>query len=292
LKYVNIYPNSLVVPDKRAAGVATGFSGGIDSYCVLADHYFPLTPSSCKITHLLFNNVGSHGKGGEALFRRRLNRLLPIAERIGLPLLIVDSNLDTFYRPSFKFHKTHTPRNASVALLLQGGLGRYMYASSYSFSDVRVEPTDYLAHFDAMALPLMSTEVLEACSVGGEYTRVEKTCRVADVRESYRTLDVCAKARYQGRHINCSRCSKCMRTLVTLEVLGRIDRYSDCFDLDAYEQSKSKYIGKVLASRDPYSREIRLSARERGHSFPLSSYLYTPVYYLYRRMMGRPDKVL
>jgi hypothetical protein len=295
LKYVNIYPNSLSVLDNRAAGVATGFSGGIDSYCVLADYYFSLAPFSCKVTHLLFNNVGSQGAGGEALFRKRFNRLAPIAERIGLPLLMVDSNLDDFYSihgPNFAFQQTHTPRTVSVALMLQGGIGRYLFASAFSYPDVRVGPTNGMGYSDPVALPLISTEVLDACSVGSEYTRVQKTRRVADIRESYSMLDVCGKPTYQGGHINCSRCFKCMRTLVTLEMLGLIDRYSDCFDLDVYEQFKSKYIGKVLTSRNPFPREIRLSARERGHSFPLSSYFYAPVHYAYRKIKGKPDKSL
>ncbi len=52
------------VASPRPSGVATGFSAGIDSYCVLADYHYPRAPSGLQVTHLLFNNVGPHGAGG------------------------------------------------------------------------------------------------------------------------------------------------------------------------------------------------------------------------------------
>lgn len=125
LHQVSIYPMNLKCEqEKSASGVATGFSGGIDSYCTLADHYYSDIPKRFKITHLLFNNVGSHGSGGEQLFRKRFERLMPVVERTGLPFVMINSNLDLFYSNKIGFQQTHTLRNASVALLLQGGIGR------------------------------------------------------------------------------------------------------------------------------------------------------------------------
>lgn len=165
-----------------ASGVAIGFSGGIDSYCALADHYYSDIPERFKITHLLFNNVGSHGTDGERLFRKRFERLAPSAERIGLPLLMINSNLDSFMPKNLGFQKTHTMRNASVAHLLQGGIGRYMYTSTYKYSDMFIGPTYDTAYSDLATLPLLSTDTLDAFSVGSEYSRVQKTLRVAELR--------------------------------------------------------------------------------------------------------------
>src|SRR5690606_21978448 len=63
LTIVKIYPSKINSNQFNAKGVATGFSAGIDSFSVLADHYYHSTSQNYTITHLLFNNVGSHGSG-------------------------------------------------------------------------------------------------------------------------------------------------------------------------------------------------------------------------------------
>ncbi|AUT01633.1 hypothetical protein CLI64_15260 [Nostoc sp. CENA543] len=272
LRLVNVYPSDVQVASLRADGVATGFSAGIDSFSVLADHHYKQNvPPGFRVTHLLYNNVGSHGGGAERLFRERYARLKPmVAERIQLPFIAVNSNLDSFYK-GFNFRQTHTPRNASVALLLQRGIGRFMYASAYTYTDIYIGASNGMGYSDAVTLPLMSTEVLDAFSVDSEYTRVEKTIRVANIEDSYQTLDVCVHA---DRAYNCSTCFKCMRTLLTLEIAGSIEHYANIFDLKAYAQEREKYIAyKVLQSNDPLIREIVSFAQERNFKFPLSSRL-------------------
>ena len=73
LYLVKIYPATIKPSIKeKEYGVATGFSGGIDSFCVIADHYYSNdVPEGFRLTHLLFNNVGSHGSGeeGRTLFK-------------------------------------------------------------------------------------------------------------------------------------------------------------------------------------------------------------------------------
>ena len=274
LRQVTIYPEDVCCGQAEPVpGVATGFSGGIDSYCVLADHYYSNISERFKVTHLLFNNVGSHGSGGERLFRERHKRLLPTAELLGLPLLMINSNLDAFYGKTLLFQQTHTLRNVSAALLLQGGIGCYMYASTYNYSATFVGPTYDMAYSDTITLPLLSTETLDAFSVGGEYTRVEKTLRVAEVSDSYATLDVCVNAHNTSGHPNCSTCWKCLRTLATLEIAGYLDRYSTSFDLIAYKRRRNRYFATLLGSHNPLLREIVQFATERNYSFPTSSRL-------------------
>lgn len=272
LNMVKIYPESVRSEQGTSvSGVATGFSGGIDSYCALADHYYSDISERFKVTHLLFNNVGSHGKGGEQLFRKRFERLAPVTERIGLPLLMINSNLNLFYDKKLGFQQTHTMRNASVALVLQGGIGRFMYASGCKYSDVFVGPTHDTAYSDLITLPLLSSDRLDAFSIGSEYSRVQKTLRVAEVSDSYGTLDVCVNSKHINQYINCSKCWKCLRTLTTLEIAGYLERYSDSFDLNIYHMHKKAYFTKLLKARDPLSKEIVEFAHSKNFSFPLSS---------------------
>lgn len=148
-----------------------------------------------------------------------------------------------------------------------------MYASAYKYSEAFVGPTNDLAYNDLITLPLLSTDTLDAFSVGSEYSRVQKTLRVAELPDSYGTLDVCVNTSNSSSHTNCSKCWKCLRTLATLEIAGYLERYSDSFDLDIYKSQREQYFATVLGSHDPLLREIVELANERSFSFPLSSRL-------------------
>jgi hypothetical protein len=290
LHQIKIHPKAIrSTQSSRALGVATGFSAGIDSYSVLVDHYFEEKLEGFKVSHLLYNNVGSHGSGGTQLFEKRARRLQPLAERMGLPFLMVNSNLNSFYGRGLNFQLTHTPRNASVALLLQNGVGRFLYASAYSYSDVFVGPTYDMAYSDPITLPLLSTENLDAFSVGSNSSRVEKTLRVANVPESYSSLDICVIADHVGEKVNCSECWKCLRTMATLEISGLQERYSAVFDLGKYKSQRIMYFAILLDSSDPLLREIVKFAKDRKYKFPILSYL---VHYLHIYPINRLFKTI
>lgn len=277
VKPIKIYPNELLTNfSNQKGGVATGLSGGIDSYCTLGDHYFFDVTPSYKLTHLLFNNVGSHGVGREELFKIRSTEVKKIADCIGLPLITTNSNMDSFYSEKLGFPQTHTPRNVAVSLLLQGGISKFLYSSGVRFLDQFVGESKYMGYSDSIALPLLSTEKIEAISVGGEYTRVEKTLRVAKIPISYETLDVCVRGdRNEKNERNCSYCEKCMRTLLTLEISGDIERYKDSFNLNTYRRLKSKYIAdEVLKKSDPFVKEIKQFAKSKNFKFPVISSIY------------------
>lgn len=259
-------------PD-QASGVATGFSAGIDSFCVLADHYYASgVPDGFSISHLLYNNVGSHGSGGEHLFRKRCARIRPLTDRIGLPFVAVNSNVSAFYdHNTLGFQRTHTPRNVSVSLLLQKKFGKFLYGSTYRYDETYVGNTYDIAYSDPVCLPLTSTGALDAISVGGEYTRVEKTLKVVDLEDSYYFLDVCVDPEDVG---NCSTCWKCVRTILTLDIAGVLDRYEQVFDLEAYRENRNLYIARKLLSDDPLDREVVSFAREENFTIPIGAYGY------------------
>jgi len=193
-----------------AAGVGTGFSAGIDSYTTLRDHHFSAeTPAAYRVTHLLFNNVGSHGPGdqGHRLFQQRLSHVLQPAERMGLPLISVDSNLDDFYG-SLDFLQTHTLRNASVAFLLQDLLGTFLYSSGVEFHRVSVHESTRISVLDPVLLPMLTTPAIALRSVGSEYRRVQKVVLISELPETWHSLDVCAVPTEAGT--NCSVCFKCL----------------------------------------------------------------------------------
>ena len=261
------------------SGVVTGLSGGIDSFTVLADHFYQPRVKATTITHFLYNNVGSHGFGGRELFRARRKALAPLFDRLGLPVITVDSNLGEFYA-GFKFQQTHTLRNVSVPLILGKGFRTFLYASGLPYAQISISPTYDMACADPIILGALSTPALAMHSAGAEYTKIEKTAKVAEIEDSYEFLDVCVNTK-SGE--NCGVCWKCKRTLLTLHMLGKLEKYSAVFPLDRYLAAERAFIGEVCRSDDVLLREI--AAFETVSSFKFPAYLkYRGV--LKRRLKG------
>ena len=63
LRMVAIDARTTLTAGPAAAGVATGFSAGVDSFAVLAEHHFASVAPSLRLTHLTFFNVGAMGSG-------------------------------------------------------------------------------------------------------------------------------------------------------------------------------------------------------------------------------------
>jgi hypothetical protein len=270
LRPVRVVARREVSPGERGQGVATGFSAGVDSYALLADHFYDQSvPPSLRVTHLLFNNTGSHDDAGDAahaLFVDRYERASRVADKIGLPLIPVDSNLTEVYAMTgWNFQQTHTPRNASVAFLLQRGFGTWLYASSVSLEQLHVGPHFDTSSTDPIALPLLSTGSLQLESDGGQRSRFDKTLRIAEIPDTYWSLDVCVVGDLGG---NCSRCFKCLRTLAALEIGGVIDRYAEVFDLKTWEREREQYLAFIRVSRDKLVKEMVPEAKKRGFDLP------------------------
>lgn len=254
----------------RPTGVGTGFSAGIDSFAALRDHFFDETRAGYRITHLLFNNVGSHGDrdfdGARRLFEQRYEAVRGYPQELGLDLIKVDSNLSDLLRMDFQ--TTHTPRNFSVVLLLQKLFGRYYYASTYRYRDCFVGAAYDMAFADPFTVHLLSTETLDCVSTGGQLTRVQKTQRVAGAPGAERWLNVCTNVEAGGR--NCATCAKCCRTLLTLEMLGALEPFGAIFDLGAWRKVRNRFVSSEILngrSRSPFSREIREHATTAGFRF-------------------------
>lgn len=267
LHAIKILPSSLIESSFPAMGVAGGFSGGIDSFSAIVDHYVKEKTPGYKISHFLFHNVGSHGdknyRDARTLFRQRYDALKLYPELLNIPFVPVDSNIHEIVPTEFV--KTYITLNASVPLVLQNQFQRYFYASSYKYEDCGVSQTDIVGRFDPMAFHMLSTEILDCVSTGGQMSRVEKTRVVADYEPSYLFLNVCIDPSFEGR--NCSACVKCCRTLLTLEMFGLAELYTEVFNLERFKQVRRQYIkNNVLpAKKGGFEYEILELARDIGN---------------------------
>ena len=237
-------------------GVVTGFSGGVDSFATLMEYALaPEVPAGMRVTHLVNNNVGAHGVGSDALWDARCSALAPVANELGLPFIRVDSNLDIHFS-QMGFVETVTFRNAAVAHLLGGGMGRSYHASEGTYRNVRMPPP----HGDiglagAMTFPLLSTPALTLESTSSGQSRIERTLALAGTPYA-RYLDVCTDAD-PARATNCSRCWKCMRTMLTLDIAGRLDEFlPTVFRREPYLARRADYYPELLASDEPNDIEL------------------------------------
>ena len=262
---IKIIPSSLTDAPSGGNGVATGFSGGIDSFATVVQHWAREESPSHKVSHFLFHNAGSHSTGdpeaARRLFHQRYATLKPFAQEAEIPFVPVDSNVSEIF--PIDFIRMHPTLNASIPLVLQNQFHRYFYASTYKYADCGVNKTDDIARFDPMAFHLLSTEGLDCVSTGCQMSRVEKTRLVASYEASRRHLNVCVDPAFEGR--NCSVCFKCARTLLTLELLGCADAYQDVFDLNKFRQIRMKYLLKCLRYKPgSFEAEIAELIRQKG----------------------------
>jgi hypothetical protein len=226
-------------------------------------------PDELRITHLLSNNVGAHGAGGHALWQARFRALLPVATQLQLPFIMVDSNLEAHY-PRMGFFETVTFRNAAVAHLLAGGIGRLHYASGEAFRSVRIPTDGDIGTVDTMSLPLLSTFGLSLDSANSDMSRVEKTLALID-NPYAQYLDVCVDAD-ATRNVNCSRCWKCMRAMFTLEVAGVLDQFTPTpFSREPYDRARGAFVAGLLADDRANYRDVVDFADSRGWKWGLAT---------------------
>lgn len=233
--------DNTILPSKGAVG--TGISCGVDSLHAIANHLDSIYPNHV-ITHVTFNNVGSHGEGEAArkLYLSRIERPRQFAEDMGYTFVASDSNLmDVIEQSHFK---THTYSSMFPVFCLQKLFSIYYYASGgYKFNefDLKDKPQLCCGSYELLSLPIFSTPNITICSDGMGLTRMGKIKQIINYKPSYRYLNVCLE---EGD--NCGHCEKCVRTLLGLDALGVVDRYKEVFNVDYYHSHKKWYLQQML----------------------------------------------
>lgn len=272
----------------KAKGVGCGCSLGVDSLSSFLKHYGNNVMDGYKVTHLTLFNSGQLGdydlEGVEENFRKSVEELKPFSKAVNLPILAVNSNLNSFYRYSgVSLLQSFVNRTVSCALALQKLFGKYVYASSYTIKQFNFSTVDQ-SHMEATYAPLFSTENMELILSNPMLTRVEKTEFISKSPLTPRFLQVCWAEQtaleiwhntkfLEGKtKKNCGWCDKCLRTLLTLEVLGRnLEEYGEQFELSKYYEHREKYIEKVFKqykSNIFYEEMVELMI---ARDYPLSS---------------------
>lgn len=240
-------------PIANHGAVGTGISRGVDSLHALASQSSDSYPRH-RITHLLFNNVGSHGEGdeGRKLFNERADTSRRFAGDNNLRIIVTDSNLmDVIKQNHFK---SHTYSSLFPVFCLQKLFSIYYYASSgYKYHEFTLADKENTGpgSYEFISLPLLSTENIRIYSEGESKSRLDKLKTVVNYAPAYDYLEVCLTSSH-----NCSKCEKCARTLLALDALGALERFSKVFDTEYYHAHKKEYLTR-----------LRYQAKQGNHDY-------------------------
>lgn len=255
--------------ETQGNAVLTGFSAGVDSFSVVVDHLLTPVRADFRLTHFLFNDVGSYGTNEQSRYAERLSDIRNSAAPLKLPVIGVQSNLNAFYLDT-QFGMTHSLRNVAVAMLLQKAAGKFLYALGDHIRESGVRTDGVIARADPISLPMLSTETFKAIPAGGQYSRLDKTIQISEHAITYDRLDICIDPFASRTPRNCGKCYKCVFTMAALEAHGVLNLYKDCFNISAYKRGRMKQIARFALTRNSYWKEVSDYARQVGFRFPFS----------------------
>lgn len=276
--------------------VGTGYSGGVDSFCTIYDHFETEKDFEYKINTLFFFNVGQYP--GKDLQERRKKALQYFdnsklfAEEVGLNCIFVDSNMFDYYLPAWEYDAGPMCR-ISCILLFEKVLTRYYLAGSFHYLQQNSFGHKSLSIVaDEFIYNILTPHNIDLIIDGNQYFRSEKVERIAGYEPATRHLNVCVNPNINVlEDKNCSVCHKCLRTLIVLESLGELDRFGRIFHLDKYKKVRREYISRTALEygHGSYATENVDFARAHGIKFP--SKFGAWLYLLPIRLRGKMKRI-
>ncbi len=203
-------PARAPAPPAAGRGVATFFSGGVDSWSVVSQ--YP------EVTHLVFVRGLDLVERPTAFVDDVERRLRTAAAALGKTLYVVDTNVRELSDRLLPWNVYFASPLAAVALLLAPLFERMLITGDTDYATTVGHGVDPLVDH------LWSTEELEIAHACGRFSRVERTGLIADDPVAQQALRVCWE-NLDGAY-NCGRCRKCLATTITLEALGKRELFS------------------------------------------------------------------
>ncbi len=241
-------------PLPMGEGVGTGLSCGVDSLHVI-NYYTSYRLEQYNLTHLCINDVGAFGnhlywKVGEKNVRKNsYERARKAAKDIGLPLIETESNVAKALRLNHIL--THSFSSAFAILCMKKLWRCYYYASAGEdfLTDFTIRDwyNSKPATYEPLLLRVISTPSLRFYSAGEIESRLDKISEIAD-------YDIARKYLYSCTWDieNCGVCKKCIRNLTSLDALGKLENFSEIYDLKHYRKHKDYHMWRVYDNKDEW----------------------------------------
>jgi hypothetical protein len=236
-----ITAETIVEPIKSEGGVATGISLGLDSFTTIAEHY-NTKYGNLNLTHLFTFNNGVVGgfyqkNNWDFVASKIFKNEQKVCEELGLPLVQVNTNLHSLYKTRVDFYATYW---LSMMVLSMNKLISTYFISSNGEDFSQFKCVDTIAQdcatYDFLIIYAFSTNGLRLLSGGGEKDRMEKMQVVSEFPLGRKYLQSCLTQYY-----NCMRCQKCKRNLVTMDALGKLEEFSEVYDIAYYRDNLRYY---------------------------------------------------
>jgi hypothetical protein len=198
----------------RGRARAACFSRGVDSYYTVLAGRKPA--SEPGLTHLLYSGTIDFMDAAERPQRERaLAATARAAEDVGVPLLVVYTNLRGFHEGYAGWIHGYAQALAAVGHALSGLLGELRISTAYH----RSQGLPWASH-PSLAGPL-SSESMTVRHVGSDVRRIDKVRAIGTDGSALRHLRVCIVPESER---NCGRCEKCLRTMLELHAAGALER--------------------------------------------------------------------
>src|SRR5579864_621218 len=198
-------PRSARPPPSR--GVASFFSGGIDSFYTVLTHLD-------EISHLIAVGGFDVPFGNGALWEKIIGPLRQAAAQLGKPLIEVRTDLRSFTDKYLSWEDAHGAAMASIALLLSPMFSRVLVPGSGTYATLLPWGTHPLLD------PLWSTDETQLVPDGYQSTRFQKLSFISENPIVLETLRVCWHN--TGNTYNCGNCGKCLQAMAMLRAIGRL----------------------------------------------------------------------
>lgn len=260
-------------PIECAGGVLTGMSCGVDSLYTLHCYDRPDAPEGKRLTHLAYYDcnyllpflnppydINAIYREKEQVFSHIIDHAKVIADHHDLPLIVMRSNLDEdFYRGGRIYGSMY--RFLACTLVLEPLYGTYISSSSGHDSNmVEASLTVPTQHYEGLLCDCCQTETLHYVT-SDDASRPEKLEALADDEDVQKYVAVCYDAGPHGE--NCGRCYACMKTMIPLDIIGKLDRFGESFDLKKYySEREDVYRDLILFSQRPEASSARESVQQ------------------------------
>lgn len=228
--------------------IGTSGSCGVDCLHTIANYYQSEYPDM-NLTSLSLNDVGAYNEiygddNEQGLVRDyRYGKAKELAEELGLNVILTFSN---FYKAFPQNHFFTQSFSSALSILCLRKYWKIFYYSSsgelanFSVRNIANQPSSL---YEYVLWNCISTDGLKVYSEGCEKNRIEKVEKIADFKYTDKYLHVC-----KNEKENCGKCEKCVRTLICADIAGKLEKFSNVFDIDDYVKNRKMYYDKYLSS--------------------------------------------